>query len=124
MTGNCFTVEMGEELYSLVAPDGTAGEMVEYEVTATIMWNGHLYYAHVDDPDAYPEDSDGPEVHRVDATTVMESKMEEVSDDEEGNEEEEDEEEEDEEEQEGDVIEFPPPAEEEEDENLPPAEGG
>lgn len=128
-----FTVEMGEELYSIVAPDGTTGEPVPYEVTATVMYNGILHYAIVDNPDDFPEGGDPPTVFRVDSTTVVESTMEEVSDEDEGgggsgsgdeeeDEEEEDEEDEDEEAGPGDVIEFPDPEEEEEDENLPRAE--
>jgi len=134
--GTAFTVEMGEEMYSLVAPDGTPGEPVEYGTTATITWNSILYYVHVDDPDGYPEGGESPTVFRVDSTTVMESAMEEVSDEDqeketlllpEGEEDEEDEEDEEEEEEDeepgpGDVIEFPEPEEMDEDEDLPPAE--
>jgi len=135
--GTAFTVEMGEEMYSLVAPDGTPGEPVEYGTTATITWNNILYYAHVDDPDKYPEGGESPTVFRVDSTTVMESAMEEVSDEDqeretpplllgeedEGEEDEDEEEEEDEEDEPGpgDVVEFPEPEDEGEDENLPPA---
>ena len=126
-----FTVEMGEELYSIVAPDGTPGDEVPYEVPATIFWKNVLYYALVNDPDEFPEGGPAPTVFRVDATTVMESVMEEVSDEEEGpdgGDQEEEEEEEEEDEQEpgsgGEVIDFPVPEEEEDDENLPPAEQG
>ena len=124
-----FTVEMGEEKYSLVAPDGTPGEPVLYDTgTATVQWNGIVYYCHVSDPEDYPEGGEAPEVHRVESTVVVESAMEEVSDDpddpDEEDEDEEDEEDEDEEEgpAPGDVIQFPEPGEEEEDENLPPAD--
>lgn len=122
-----FTVEMGEEMYSIVAPDGTTGEPVEYEEAATLMWNGILYYAHVDNPNDFPEGGDAPPVLRVDATTVMESTMEEVSDESQGEQEEEDEEDEEEDEEEegeqpGDVVEFPPPPDEDDEENLPRAD--
>lgn len=124
-----FTVEMGEEEYSLVAPDGRAGAPVPYEEgTASVMWNGVLYYAHVDDPDEFPEQGPAPTVFRVDSTTVMESEMVEVEDDDddedgEGEDEEEDldSDSESREPVQGDVIEFPQ-SEEDDDENLPPAD--
>lgn len=138
---NVFTVEMGEKKYSLVTPDGTPGFPVPYEEgTATVMYRGVLHYAHVNDPDEFPEGGEGPTVFRVDSTTVVESQMQEVSDgdpvaedggevqdedDDEDNDEDDDEdgdEDEDGASGPGDVIEFPEPDDEEEDENLPAAE--
>lgn len=124
---NTFTVEMGEEFYSIAPHGGNSGAPVPYGETACVRVNNIVFYCHVEDPNDYPEGGEPPEVYMVEAAVVVPSEMTEVDDEEEDEEEQagsavvEEEDEEDEDEDEEEQL-GPELVEEEEDENLPPAQ--
>jgi len=68
-----FTVQMGEEDYRLVGPEGEEGVMVPYGNVATLVIEDAIYYSLVDDPDA-----DKPEVFQVIEVKRMNCEAEEV----------------------------------------------
>ncbi len=67
-----FTVQMGDEYYRLVGPDGEEGAMVPLGQTAVLTIDDAVYYTDADEPD------DDPDVYRVDSVSAMPSEVEDV----------------------------------------------
>ena len=72
MTGT-FTVQMDEEEFRIVGPDGEAGEAVSYDECATLTIDEDVYICRVDDPDAETQS-----VEQVTQTRLMTTAIEEV----------------------------------------------
>lgn len=69
-----FKVEMDEEYYRIVGPDGEEGDIVPYGARATLdLPDGSLYTAMVADPN-----EDAPQVFRVDELTQEPATVEDV----------------------------------------------
>lgn len=68
-----FKVEMDEENYRLVGPDGEEGPIVPYGQMATLTIDEAIYYANVDDGN-----EDSPKVYAVTAVKVVAAEVEDV----------------------------------------------
>lgn len=68
-----FTVQMGEEDYRILGPEGEEGAMVPYGTLATLQVEDAVYYSLVEDAD-----EEMPVVYRVDSVSPMPTKLEEV----------------------------------------------
>jgi hypothetical protein len=68
-----FVVQMDEEEYRIVGPDGEEGDAVEYGDIAVLAIGSGIYYCHLEDPDAEAAD-----VMRVDSISKMPTEVEEV----------------------------------------------
>jgi hypothetical protein len=69
-----FTVQMDEEEYRIVGPDGEEGDAVAYGELATLVIDEAIYYCSIEDPN-----SETPVVYRVDNVSRMQTETEEVT---------------------------------------------
>lgn len=69
-----FTVQMDEEQFRIVGPDGEEGEPVTYDSVATLVIDDEVYICRVEDADAQEA-----KVECVTQTKLMPSALEEVS---------------------------------------------
>jgi hypothetical protein len=68
-----FKVEMDEENYRLVGPDGEEGPIVPYGQMATLTIESAVYYANVEDGN-----EDAPKVYVVTAVKIVPAEVEDV----------------------------------------------
>lgn len=68
-----FTVQMDEDEYRIMGPDGEEGDAVDYGEPAVLMIGSAIYYCLIDDPD-----TEAADVMRIDSVSKMPTEVEEV----------------------------------------------